>query len=391
MTEPSSRIYLDNAATSWPKPNAVWDAVSAAGKSAANAGRGGYASALAAAEIVDRARLLLARRFGGAADRTVLTLNATDALNMAIKGILRAGDHVVTSSIEHNSVRRPLAGLAAHGGITVTEVGADRDARVDAAAVVAALTPATRLVALTHASNVTGVHSDIESVAAACRERGVLFLVDAAQTAGAVPIDIDAIGIDLLAIPGHKGLLGPLGTGALLVGARLAETGADWTPWREGGTGTSSQSPHQPETFPERLEAGSPNVPGIAGLVAALEYLDSEGASALAERTRQVAGRLLEGLLRIDGVEVDGPRHLDKREPLFPIRVDGWQPEDLAAALDAEYGIEVRAGLHCAPGAHEAIGSSPAGSVRLSPGPFTPASDVDVMLEALREFAGDGG
>src|SRR5436305_12112706 len=263
--------YLDNAATSFPKPEAVYAALDHfARHSLANPGRAGHKMALAAEHALDDARHRLNRFFNGRSpERFVFTLNGTDALNMAFKGVLSEGDHVVTTDLEHNSVSRPLVAMAQAGRITLTRVAADAGGTIDPDAVRAAITPKTRLVALTHASNVLGTVQPVAEVGRIARGHDLLFLVDAAQTAGVVPIDVQAMGIDLLALPGHKSLLGPTGTGALYVGPR-----AKPRPWREGGTGGDSTSPTQPAEYPHHLEGGTPNVLGVVGLVAGLDFVE---------------------------------------------------------------------------------------------------------------------
>lgn len=378
-----NRIYLDNAATSFPKPAAVWEAVLEAGRDCgANAGRSTYRTAQAASGILDDARARLARLFGGAPERVVLSLNATDALNIALKGYLRPGDHAITSCMEHNSVRRPLAGLARDRGVRVSRVAADGVGRVDPDAIRRAITPGTRLVALVHASNVCGTIQPVEAVGRICREHEIAFLVDAAQTAGSVELDMPSVGIDLLAVPGHKGLLGPLGTGALILGPDI-----DLAPWREGGTGSLSAEQDQPRDLPDRLEAGSPNVPGIAGLAAGLRYLEDAGLASVRGRLRELAAHLYAQLVEVPGLEQWGDPDLGEREAIFSIRLPGYRPDELGALLDAAYGIEVRSGLHCAPGAHEALGTFPDGSVRISPGPFTTEEEIDALIAALTELA----
>src|SRR6516164_4410671 len=256
-------IYLDNAATSFPKPEAVYQALDRfARHDLANPGRAGHKMALAAERALDDARHLLNILFNGEApERFVFTLNCTDALNMAFKGVLKDGDHIVTTDLEHNSVSRPLVALAEAGRITLTRVPADAGGTIDPEAIRAAIGPKTRLVALTHASNVLGTVQPVAEVGRIVRERDLLFLVDAAQTAGVVPIDVRAMNIDLLAFPGHKSLMGPTGTGALYAGPR-----AQVRAWREGGTGGDSSSETQPREFPYFLEGGTPNVLGVAGL-----------------------------------------------------------------------------------------------------------------------------
>ncbi len=381
------RVYLDNAATSYPKPPEIWDAVLKAGRDdGANAGRSSYRTAEAAGGVLDDARVRLARLLGGEPNRVVLTLNATDALNIALKGFLRPDDHVITSIMEHNSVRRPLAGLERERRVRVTEVPADRLGRIDPDAVRRAVTPGTRMVALVHASNVCGTIQPVETVGQICREHGIALLVDAAQTAGSLDIDMKALGIGLLAVPGHKGLLGPLGTGALLLAPEI-----ELTPWREGGTGSLSTDRNQPTTLPERLEAGSPNVPGIAGLAAGLRHLETIGLAAIRQRLRTLSDRLYARLVEIPGIELGGDPDLDAREAIFPVRLAGYRPDELGILLDSAYGVEVRSGLHCAPGAHEALGTFPEGSVRISPGPFTTEGEVDAVAAALEDLAGGLG
>src|SRR5918911_1844969 len=267
-------IYLDNAATSFPKPESVYRALDAfARQSLANPGRAGHKMALAAERALDDCRHLLNQLFRGEGpERFVFTLNGTDALNMAFKGVLAEGDHVITSDLEHNSVSRPLRKMELDGRITLTRVRADGGGTIDPDDVRRAVTPRTRLLALTHASNVLGTVQPVAEVGRLARERGLLFLVDAAQTAGVVPIDVQALNIDLLAFPGHKSLLGPTGTGALYVGPR-----ARLRAWREGGTGGDSSSEIQPAEFPYFLEGGTPNVLGIAGLSAGIRYIQEQG------------------------------------------------------------------------------------------------------------------
>jgi cysteine desulfurase / selenocysteine lyase len=291
-------IYLDNAATSFPKPEGVYAALDHfARHSLANPGRAGHKMALAAEHALDDARHRLNRLFNGKnPERWVFTLNGTDALNMAFKGVLTEGDHVVTTDLEHNSVSRPLVALAEAGHITLTRVLADAGGTVDPAAIEAAMTPKTRLVALTHASNVLGTVQPVAEIGLLVRSRDALFLVDAAQTAGVVPIDVQAMCIDLLAFPGHKSLLGPTGTGALYVGSR-----AHLRPWREGGTGGDSSTPTQPRDFPYYLEGGTPNVLGVRGLVAGLDFVEERGLEAICQHELELCDRLRMALAECRG------------------------------------------------------------------------------------------
>ncbi|HEX6984904.1 MAG TPA: aminotransferase class V-fold PLP-dependent enzyme, partial [Planctomycetaceae bacterium] len=353
------RIYLDNAATSFPKPDAVYAAVDDYNRRLGSAaGRGAYGSAVEAAEIVRRCRLNLARLFNAEGpDRFAFASNGTDALNVALHGLLRPGDHVVTTAAEHNSVLRPLRALADRG-VTVTVVDCDEAGRVAPDAVRAAVRPETRLVAVTFASNVTGAVQPVADVAGIAKAAGALVLVDAAQAAGHVPIDLAALPIDLLATSGHKGLLGPLGTGVLYVRPGVEER---LEPFRQGGTGTSSEDDRHPAAMPDRLEAGNLNMPGLAGLEAATGWLLDRGVAALRRHEQEMTGRLLDGLRDIPGVTLYGPASAGDRVGVVSLTADGWTPHDLAAVLDAEFGVEARAGLHCAPRVHRRLGTADGG------------------------------
>jgi cysteine desulfurase family protein len=377
-------IYLDNAATSFPKPEGVYAALDRfARTSLANPGRAGHKMALAAEHALDDARHRLNRFFNGRSpDRWVFTLNGTDALNMAFKGVLDDGDHVVTTDLEHNSVSRPLVALAEAGRITLTRVAADTGGTVSPAAIEAAFTPKTRLVAVTHASNVLGTVQPVAEIGKLVRARDALFLVDAAQTAGVVPIDVQAECIDLLAFPGHKSLLGPTGTGALYVGPR-----ANLRPWREGGTGGDSSTPTQPKEFPYYLEGGTPNVLGVAGLVAGLDFVEERGVDAIRHHEVELCDRLRMALADMAGFEVFGHGG-PQRVGTVSFRCEMLPAGDLGAILDQSFDIAVRPGLHCAPYVHKALGSYPDGLVRVSPGPFSTAADIDRLIEALREVTG---
>lgn len=375
-------MYLDNAATSFPKPEPVYRAMDRFLREAgANPGRSAHRLAAAAAATVAQTRRHLARFFNAPApERVIFTLNATDALNLALKGVLKVGDHVVTTSMEHNSVIRPLRKLEA-AGVGITVVAASPEGRVGVEAIAAALQPATRLVAMTHASNVTGTLQPVAEIGKLCREREILLLVDAAQTAGVYPIDIEAMGIDLLAVPGHKSLLGPPGTGALVVGEGLRlET------LREGGTGSESESEQQPEGLPERLEAGTVNTVGVAGLGAALRFIEETGREQIHAREQALVQRLLQGLAEVSGVRVYGPPPGEERASLVSFNLEGWDSHEAAAVLDSSFDIQCRAGLHCAPLAHRTIGTFPGGTVRLSPGFFNSEGEVDAVVEAVRQM-----
>jgi cysteine desulfurase family protein len=377
-------IYLDNAATSFPKPEAVYQALDQfARRHLANPGRAGHKMALAAEHALDDARHLLNQLFHGEGpERFVFTLNCTDALNMAFKGVLVDGDHVITTDLEHNSVSRPLRKMELDGRITLTRVRADGGGTVDPDDVRRAVTPRTRLVALTHASNVLGTVQPVAEVGRLARERDLLFLVDAAQTAGAVPIDVQALAVDLLAFPGHKSLLGPTGTGALYVGPR-----ANVQAWREGGTGGDSASETQPRQFPYFLEGGTPNVLGVAGLAAGVKYVREQGMEAIHAREVALTERLWRRLEELGGYEVFGHRDPARRVGTLSFRNEALPAAELGGILDQAFDVAVRPGLHCAPYIHRALGTFPEGTVRVSPGPFSTEEDVDHLARALAEIA----
>lgn len=386
------RLYADNAATSFPKPPQVFEAMRAYTlELGAPAGRSGYREALDAGRIVGDCRRKLAALINAERpEHVVFALNGTAALNQAIKGLLRPGDHVVTTSLEHNSVLRPLNALREECAIDVAIVRADPSTgRVDPRQVLAACRTDTRLVAITHAGNVTGAIQPIEDVARETRRRGIVCLVDAAQTAGHVPIDVQAMNIDLLAVPGHKGLLGSLGTGALYIRPGLEQ---DMMPLLQGGTGSESERPRQPDFMPDKFEAGSLNVVGLAGLGAALSWIADRTVAALQEHDRFLGGTFLDALAGAPGLTVFGPRDPQARVGVFSVRLDGLAPAELSTLLEAEFGILTRSGLHCAPLAHETIGTKDSGgTTRLSFGPFTTETEVRQCAAALRQLSGAGG
>ena len=370
-------IYLDNAATSYPKPPSVARAMEQALRAGGNPGRAGHALAIAAGRIVEGCREDLARMLGETdASRVIFAANATDALNMAIHGVLRAGDHVVSTLLEHNSVLRPLSELARAGVITLTLIPPDDTGRIRAEDVEAAMLPRTRLVAMTHMSNVLGVLQDAGAVGAVCRRHDALFLLDCAQTAGHLPLSPYAWGVSLLAMPGHKGLLGPQGTGALWVAP-----GVSLAPMRQGGTGSASESMFQPRTLPDGFESGTLNLPGIAGLRAGIAEAAARGAEAHA-RITAYCDKLREALLFIPGVKVYTPAGAS----LVSFNIEGVGSQEAAAALD-QAGIAVRGGLHCAPGVHRFLGTLETGAVRVSPGMDTSKEDVWTLVREVERLA----
>ncbi len=383
---PRPRIYLDNAATSFPKPEAVYAAVDRYQRELGTAvGRGATTAATEVGRLVTQARRQAARLLGVAApERVIFAFNGTDAINLAIHGLVRPGDHVVTTAAEHNSVLRPLRFQQARHGAKVDVANVDRDGRIDVEHFRSLLTSETRLVAIQHASNVTGVIQPIEELIAAAKGVGAKVLVDAAQTAGHLPIAFDDWGIDLLACSGHKGLLGPLGTGLLCIAAGVA---SELQPLRQGGTGSQSELDLQPESLPDKYESGNHNAPGLVGLGAALDWIESRTLTSLREHESELTQQLIDGLAVIDGVTLIGPRDAASRVGVVSFQIAGYDPQDVATILDESFGIEVRAGLHCAPLIHAAIGTKAGGgTVRASVGAFTTAGDISALIDALREL-----
>jgi cysteine desulfurase/selenocysteine lyase len=382
------RIYLDNAATSWPKPPRVYEAVDQYQRHVgAPAGRGAYRDALDVDRRVQQSRLALARLIDAPqTERVIFTYSGTDSLTLALRGLLKPGDHVVTSVCEHNSVLRPLRYLEAHQQVSVTRVGCDAEGLVDPDEVVrAVLGPRqTRLLVLVHASNVTGALQPIEQVAQQLADHPVRLLVDAAQSVGHLPLSVQRMGCDLLAAPGHKGLLGPTGTGFLYLAPGMEH---EVQPIRLGGTGTRSESDEAPEQLPDRYEAGNLNVPGILGLAAGIEFLNERGVDQLAEHERQLADQLTHGLAELSHVKRYGPADRSRRTGVISFNVDQHDPQEVAVLLDQIGGIQTRAGFHCAPRIHQALGTADlGGTVRVSCGPFNETSDIDAAIAALAQL-----
>ena len=367
-------IYLDNAATSFPKPSCVARAMTGVLTACgANPGRAGHALALDAGRVIESCREALAEMLGETnASRIAFTLNATEALNMAIHGILRTGDHVVSTLLEHNSVLRPLSELSRSGVITLTLVPPDAQGKIQAADVLQAMTPRTRLVAMTHMSNVLGICQDAAAIGAVCARTGALFLLDCAQTAGHLPLEPNAWGVSLLALPGHKGLLGPHGTGALWV-----KEGVAIAPLKQGGTGSASESMFQPRMMPDCLEGGMLNLPGIAGLRAGMREALCRRREA-EEKARALCGMMREGLLNLPGVSVYTPAGA----MLLSFNIEGIASQEIAAQLN-DMGIAVRGGLHCAPGVHRVMGTLETGAVRVSPGIYNTEKEAKGLLDAV--------
>ncbi|THF73504.1 aminotransferase class V-fold PLP-dependent enzyme [Cohnella fermenti] len=379
-----SIIYLDNAATSWPKPPSVHEAMERClREAAANPGRGSHRMAVQASRVLFEGRKQLAKLFRVANPNDIaFTLNTTHSLNIAIQGWLRPGDHVIATSLEHNSIRRPLEALKRKIGIEITYVEPDIVGAVRAASVEEAIRPNTTLIAVTHSSNLLGTITPIGEIGEVARRRGVKLLVDAAQSAGVLDIDVEAMGIDMLAFPGHKGLMGPQGTGGLYLHPEL-----EVEPLMQGGTGSSSESPEQPHTRPDRYEAGTPNTVGIAGLTAGVRFILEQSTEKIHRRESELTRALLEGLGSVEGVVLLGPGVEVERTAIVSFLIEGADPALTAFDLDKQYGIAVRAGFHCTPLGHRTVGTTATGAVRVSPGYFTTESDIVSMIEATKELA----
>lgn len=381
-------IYFDNAATSWPKPDAVRAALGEYfGEAGGNPGRSGHRMSVAAARVIEQGRELLADLFRVSdPSRIVFTHNATHALNLAIyglfhRGAVRPGDHVVTTGVEHNSVMRPLRHLESMG-VELTIVACASDGSLEAKHVRPALRPNTRLVVSTHASNVTGTILPIAAIGALARANGILFLVDASQTAGSIPIDVAELNVDLLAFTGHKRLLGPTGTGGLYI-----REGIELDPLMRGGTGSQSASQAQPEFLPDAYESGTPNVAGLAGLAAGARFLSEIGIEQAMRHERELVAQFLKGAAEIPGMIVYGTENSAQGCGIVSFNLASATPSEVSLMLDESFGIMSRPGLHCAPAAHRTLGTFPAGTVRFSFGWFNTASEIEKSLQALREIS----
>ena len=385
----SSRCYLDNAATSWPKPEGVLAAMDHYHRElGVAAGRGATRAAAEVDATIARCRMRAARLLNAeSSDRIVFTFNGTDSLNVAIHGVLKPGDHVVTSTLEHNSVLRPLSELHRRIGIETTFIEPESNGRVEPTKFREAIRPNTKLIALIHASNVTGVAQPIDDVGAIARQAGALMLVDAAQTAGHLPIDVRSSPIDVLACPGHKGLLGPLGTGLLYLHPNVEE---HVTSFRQGGTGSVSEDDRQPERLPDKYESGNHNVPGLFGLEAALDWLEQHSIAAVHQHELALRQRLIESLRDVSSVRLFASDVLSEfAVGVLSFFVDGFDPQEVTAILDQDFQIQTRAGLHCAPGAHRSLDTlATGGTVRVSFGSANRPEDVDRLSKAIRTMSG---
>lgn len=383
----AKRIYLDNAATSWPKPEAVYEAVDYYQRVlGATTGRGAYREADEVERRVSLARKRLVELIGADEPRRIVfTANGTESLNLALQGMLRPGDHVITSVVDHNSVLRPLRYLEEQRGVQVDRVPCGADGIVDPQSVRAAIRSNTRLIALVHASNVTGALQPIEEVGVIAAEHGIFYLVDAAQSLGHLPLDVRQVGAHLLAAPAHKGLLGPSGLGMLYIAPGCEQ---QLQPLRLGGTGTQSDEDRQPETLPDKYEPGNLNVPAVMGLAESVQFLQEKGLDAVYEHCCLLTRQLLDGFSGIEGVRIYGPRDPMRQVGVVSISVADLDPREVAAMLDSRYRIQTRAGIQCAPLMHRALGTvSLGGTVRFSTSVFTTQEDVQTAVEAVAEIA----
>jgi cysteine desulfurase / selenocysteine lyase len=378
-------IYLDHAATSWPKPREVIHAMSDFLEQAGgNPGRAGHRLSIKAGRIVYDARETLAEFFNASDPlRVIFTANATYAINLCLYGMLRPGDHVITSSIEHNAVMRPLRDLE-RKGISLSVVTCGRDGSIDPGAVAQEMRPSTRIVALTHASNVTGTILPIAEIATLAHRSGALLLVDAAQTAGVLPIDVQALNIDFLAFTGHKGLLGPQGTGGLVIGNKVPIR--EMEPLWRGGTGSRSEFEVQPQDLPDKFESGTLNGPGIAGLGAGVRHIMKRGIEAIRAQEMDLTRQLVDGIKNLDSVTVYGPDDPARRTSIASFTAAGHRVSEIGLRLDEEFGILSRVGLHCAPAAHRTIGTFPEGTVRLALGLHTTVDEIASVIHAVQKI-----
>lgn len=374
---------MDNAATSWPKPPSVIEAMERCMlESAANPGRGSHAMAVKASRVLFETRKRLSKLFQIANPNNIaFTLNTTHALNLAIQGLLKPGDHVIATSLEHNSTRRPLEALKRKIGIDVTYIATDAQGRLNTKQVEDAITDRTKLVTAVHSSNLLGTILPVAELGEITRRRQIKLLVDAAQTAGVLPIDVAGMGIDLLAFPGHKGLLGPQGTGGLYISPEI-----ELEPLMYGGTGSKSEEIEQPNIRPDRYEAGTQNTVGLAGLAEGVRFVLHQTVESIHAREQELTFQLMEGLLRIQGLSILGPELGQERTAIVSFLLEGVDPSELAFLLDQQFGIAVRSGFHCTPLGHETAGSFETGAVRASPGYFTEKSEIEALIEAVKEI-----
>jgi len=379
-------IYLDNAATSFPKPESVYKAVSdTLRKYGSSPGRGGHKMSIQTERLIFETREKIASFFNiPNSSNVIFTFNVTMGINLALKGFLKAGDHVLTSSMEHNAVMRPLKRLENPplGGISKTIVQCSKEGFLNPKDIEKEIKPNTKLIVITHASNVTGTILPIREVGEIAREKGIAFFVDAAQSAGLLPIDVQRDNIDMLGCTGHKSLFGPQGTGFLYI-----KDGLDIKPLIEGGTGSNSESDEMPDFFPDKFQAGTLNTPGIAGLGAGIEFIQKEGLKNIRAKELHLTTEIMNGLKNIKGVKLYGSLNPLDRVAVVSFNIEGKDPADVGNILNEKYDIMSRVGLHCAPNAHRTIGTFPEGTVRVSVGYFNTEGDIDKLIKAVRDIA----
>lgn len=375
-------IYFDNAATTLHKPQAVVDAVVHAMTTAGNAARGTHAGSLAASRTVYDARVKIAQFFHcSRADHVVFTANSTEALNIAISGTLGKGDHIISTDLEHNSVLRPLYYLEKQGA-ALSFVHADRKGCIDYAEFETLIRPDTKAIVCTHASNLTGNVLELEQIGAIVKAHQLLYIVDASQSAGCLDIDMERMQIDILCFTGHKGLMGPQGTGGLCI-----REGVEIRPFKRGGSGIHSYDREQPKSYPTRLEAGTLNSHGIAGLSAAIDYIRKIGIHMIQEKEQELMWRFYDGIHNIPGITIYGDFSTKNRAAILLLNIEGYDSGTVSDILSEEYDIATRSGAHCAPRMHQALGTVETGAVRFSFSWFNTREEVDIAIEAIREIA----
>ena len=386
LSMPDELIYCDNAATTFPKPPEVMAfATDWYARFGVNPGRSGTDLAIEAEAMVRKTRERLARFFGttGDPDRLVFTQNASDSLNIAIQGMLQAGDHVITTDLDHNSVLRPIYHMTQYDGIESTYLAFNDRGRIDPDDLSAAIQSNTRLVVMTHGSNALGTVQPIAEVGRICREKGVPLVLDVAQTAGMFPIDMEAMNVDVVCFTGHKSLMGPSGIGGMYV-----RDGIEIAPLRYGGTGVRSEHPDHLDEYPWRLECGTGNLLGIAGLHAAQDWIDEQGFDTIVAKERALTERMLTGLKEIDGVTIYGDTRVEDHLPVVSVNVDGMMANNVGTLLDVKFGIATRTGLQCAPRVHQRLDTvSRKGTVRISLGAFNTDAHVDAVLDGLTDIS----
>lgn len=376
------KVYLDNSATTYPKPEEVYYSVLNYMKNiGSNPGRGGYANALEGDRIIFSCREALMKLFNfNKLENVIFTSNITQSLNMILKSIVKDGWHIITSSIEHNSVIRPLFSIKENKNIEIDILNCSKEGLIDIDEFKNTIKSNTKLVVLTHASNVIGTIQPLEEIGKICKERNIYFVIDSAQSAGAIPVDYCNLNCNALAFTGHKSLLGPQGIGGFLIDDALNK---EATPFIEGGTGSLSQSLIQPDFLPDKFESGTLNAPGIAGLLSGINYILNEGVSVIKEREMELSRMFIDGLLNINSIEVYGPLDASLRTPTISINSTKINNAELGFILDREFGIMARTGLHCSPLAHKTIGTFPDGTLRFSLGPFNDKKDINYALYSL--------